>query len=106
MSELWIAIGIVFIALIFSMVALAFHRRLGAESLPDTLKNTVEVMKLCGLFNVAAVSFYFIDFQKQREEREKFDIDIYKAFAEQGSKGTAEQSWASAKPCVSIVSIR
>jgi hypothetical protein len=90
MSELWIAIGIVTVAFVLSLVALSYHKRIGAESSPETLKNTVEVMKLCGLFIVAAVSFYFIDFQKRHEERERFDFDIYQAFAKQAETGTGE----------------
>jgi hypothetical protein len=90
MNELWIAIGIVGIVFVLSLIALLFHRQIGAQSSPDTLKNTVEVLKLCGLFTVAAVSFYFIDFQKRHEERERFDFDIYQSFAKQSESGTAD----------------
>jgi|GEM_PF-4513255 len=90
MNELWIAIGIVGVASVLSLIALRFHRQIGAESSPETLKNTVEVLKLCGLFTVAAVSFYFIDFQKRHEERERFDFDIYQAFAKQAESGAAD----------------
>jgi hypothetical protein len=78
---LWIAIGILAVAFLLTLAALVFHQRIGAASSPETLKNTVEVMKLCGLFVVAAVSFYFVDYQRQRDDREKFDFDIFTAFS-------------------------
>ena len=90
MNELWVAIGIIGVVFGLSLIALLFHKQIGAQSSPDTFKNTVEVLKLCGLFAVAAVSFYFIDFQKRHEERERFDFDIYQAFAKQSESGTAD----------------
>lgn len=94
MSEVWIAIGIVSIAFFLTLLALLFHKRIAGDAASDSLKNTVEIMKLLGLFVVAAVSFYFIDFQRQREEREKFDFDIFKTFADQGTTGTADHRLA------------
>jgi hypothetical protein len=97
MDVLWVAIGTLAIAFLVILATLRFHRQIGAASSPETLKNTVEVMKLYGLFVVAAVSFYFVDYQKQRDEREKFDFDIFKAFAESARAGSAEARLATSK---------
>jgi hypothetical protein len=97
MIELWLPISLLAAALMISVIVLRFHNVFGGGSSPESLKNSIEVMKLCGIFIVAGVSFYFIDYQNQRDERNRFDFEIFTAFAESARANTPHGKLAATK---------